>query len=106
MPKILITNNYDHSVKSIIEKQKPEGFELVYLKTPGKESLLEVCNQVDYFLVGGRLPIDSEVLMKASGLKMIQRTGVGLDQVDLEYLKKKGIPLYVNKGVNAISVAE
>lgn len=37
---------------------------------------------------------------------MVQRTGVGLDSLDLEALRAKGIPLYVNQGVNAQSVAE
>ena len=37
---------------------------------------------------------------------MIQRTGVGLDSIDLEYIRNHDIPFYVNKGVNAQSVAE
>jgi len=37
---------------------------------------------------------------------MIQRSGVGLDALDLEAIKEKNIPLYVNQGVNAESVAE
>lgn len=37
---------------------------------------------------------------------MIQRTGVGLDSLDLDLIKEKNIPLYVNKGINANSVAE
>ena len=37
---------------------------------------------------------------------MIQRSGVGLDALDLDTIKEKGIPLYVNQGVNAESVAE
>ena len=31
---------------------------------------------------------------------------MGLDTIDLDYIKKNNIPLYVNKGVNAQSVAE
>ena len=37
---------------------------------------------------------------------MVQRSGVGLDALDLDALRAKGIPLYVNQGVNAESVAE
>jgi D-3-phosphoglycerate dehydrogenase len=37
---------------------------------------------------------------------MIQRSGVGLYALDLDAIKEKGIPLYVNQGVNAESVAE
>ena len=37
---------------------------------------------------------------------MIQRSGVGLDSLDLDAIRELNIPLYVNKGVNAMSVAE
>ena len=106
MPKILITNNYDNTVKELIKGLKPNDFDLVFIEPFSKEEFLRSCIKVEYFLVGGRLPIDSEVLSKASQLKMIQRTGVGLDQIDLEYLKNNKIPLYVNKGINASAVAE
>jgi len=46
------------------------------------------------------------VLSHAKKLKMIRRTGVGLDSIDLEYLKTSSIPLCVNQGINAQSVAE
>ena len=37
---------------------------------------------------------------------MIQRTGVGTEMLDKEEIKRRGIPVYVNAGVNARSVAE
>jgi phosphoglycerate dehydrogenase-like enzyme len=37
---------------------------------------------------------------------MIQRTGVGLDSLNDDALKRKNVPVYVNKGVNSRSVAE
>ena len=37
---------------------------------------------------------------------MIQRTGVGTEMLDVEAIKAHGIPVYVNAGVNARSVAE
>ena len=52
------------------------------------------------------MPIDREVIEKASHLKMIQRTGVGLDSIDTIAIKEKNIPVYINRGVNARSVAE
>lgn len=63
-------------------------------------------SDVDYILAGGRLKISGEVLERAGKLQMIQRSGVGLDALDLDAIKEKGIPLYVNQGVNAESVAE
>jgi len=37
---------------------------------------------------------------------MIQRSGVGVDSLDLDAIRERGIPLYVNPGVNSRSVAE
>ncbi len=106
MPTILLTNHYEGKPLRIIRSAVPKDFELVTLDIADQNELLEKCNYADYFLVSGRLKINSNVLNKANKLKMIQRTGVGLDSIDLDCLKSKKIPLYVNKGINADSVAE
>jgi lactate dehydrogenase-like 2-hydroxyacid dehydrogenase len=91
---------------SIIEEVLPTGFNLVNLvSTTGAELLKEV-GQADYILASGRLKIDASVLDAAPNLKMVQRTGVGLDSIDIDALKSRRIPLYVNQGVNSDSVAE
>ena len=76
------------------------------LEEPTAGCLAESIVDADYLLAGGRVQIDENALQHAAKLKMIQRSGVGLDSIDLEALKRHGIPLYVNKGVNAQSVAE
>jgi len=106
MPSILLTNHYEGTPYNILKSNIPDGFELIVLDSPTKEDLLSNAPKADYFLVSGRLKIDNEVLASATNLKMIQRTGVGLDVFDFEELKKRNIPLYVNQGVNAQSVAE
>ena len=90
----------------IIREELPSGFEITSLFKPSKQELIQKAKEADYFLAGGRIPIDREVLDSAANLKMIQRTGVGLDSFDLNALKKRNIPLYVNRGVNSRSVAE
>ena len=70
------------------------------------ECLAQSVAEADYILAGGRIRIDENALTHATKLKMIQRSGVGLDSIDLEALRRHNIPLYVNKGVNAQSVAE
>ena len=70
------------------------------------EQLIKEAADADYFLVSGRLPIDKVVLDNAPKLKMIQRTGVGTEMLDTNEIKSHGLPVYVNAGVNAQSVAE
>jgi len=106
MSSILLTNFYSTKLLSIIEKDLPEGFELIYLEEADKRELIKKAGKAHYLLVGGSLEIDQEVIDAAVNLRMIQRSGVGIDKIDLELLKERAIPLYVNKGVNARSVAE
>lgn len=106
MPKILHTSRYTGTPWEILKSVIPDSFTVETLEEPTYECLLRQCTDADYLLVSGRLPIDEGVLSAAKQLKMIQRTGVGTEMIDLEAIKKHGIPVYVNKGVNARSVAE
>lgn len=106
MKTVLLTNHYTGKPYSIVRECLPEGFSLLMLERPTEECLLETVGKADYILAGGRLRISRAALEQATSLRMIQRSGVGLDALDLEAIREKGIPLYVNQGVNAQSVAE
>ena len=106
MPKILHTARYTGLPLEILKKACPKGFSVKTLDEATKEQLIKEAVDADYFLVSGRLPINKTVLDHAPRLKMIQRTGVGTEMLDLEEIKQRGIPVYVNAGVNAQSVAE
>ena len=106
MPKILHTYRYTGRPWEILQSVVPEGYTIKTLETPTYEQLVKEAEDADYFLVSGRLPIDKGVLDAAKKLKMIQRTGVGTEMLDKEEIKQRGIPVYVNAGVNARSVAE
>ena len=104
--KILLTNRYSGAPLDIVKSALPAGFSFSMLEAPTTDCLAQSVSDADYILAGGRVPIDDNALSHAKKLKMIQRSGVGLDSIDLEALKRRGIPLYVNRGVNAQSVAE
>lgn len=106
MSKILHTAKYSGFPLEILQKACPEGFTVKTLDELSYQQLVKEVVDADYFLVSGRLPIDKTVLDAAKNLKMIQRTGVGTDMLDKEEIKKRGIPVYVNAGVNSRSVAE
>ena len=106
MPRILLTNHYSAEVLKVVEALVPEGFEFSSLPGATPEALLEAAPQADYFLASGRLRINAEVLAAATHLRMVQRTGVGTDGLDADTLRARQIPVYVNRGVNARSVAE
>ena len=106
MPIVLSSNNYNKNSVEIINNELPAGFKLITLDKLSKIELVKKIVKADYLLASGRLPIDKEVINAAVKLKMIQRTGVGLDCFDLSVLKSRNIPVYVNRGVNSRSVAE
>lgn len=106
MPLIQITNTYRGGVLELVRSCVPEGFDIRTLPENSEDALLAAVEDADYLLASGRVRIDAKILDRAKRLKMIQRTGVGLDSLDLEALRDRGIPLYVNQGVNAESVAE
>lgn len=106
MPKILHTARYTGTPWEILKSVVPEGFTVETLDELSYDCLIRQAVDADYLLVSGRLPIDEGVLSSAKHLKMIQRTGVGTEMLDMEAIKRHNIPVYVNKGVNARSVAE
>src|SRR5690554_6141230 len=106
MSSILLTNFYSSDLLSIIKQAAPDGFNVISLDEPTQENVIDKIPDADYLLVGGRIKIDNKVINAATKLKMIQRTGVGLDSIDFDAVNIKNIPVYVNPGVNARSVAE
>ena len=106
MSKILIGNHYSKEVYEIVKKNIPSNFEVQMLEEATQDNLKILIEDADYLIASGRILINETVIRCARKLKMIQRTGVGLDCIDLQCLKDHDIPLYVNHGVNAISVAE
>ena len=106
MKKILLTNHYSGTPLDIVKSALPVDFSFSMLEEPTAGCLTESIIDADYLLAGGRVRIDENALQHAVKLKMIQRSGVGLDSIDLEALRRHEIPLYVNQGVNSQSVAE
>jgi len=104
--RILLTVNYKEKPLEIVHSFVPKGFTLATMETTSHDELVERAACADYILASGNLKIDRDVISSAKKLKMVQRLGVGLDSLDLECLRKNAIPVYVNKGVNAGSVAE
>lgn len=106
MPKILHTARYIGIPWVILKSVVPDVFTIETLDELSYDSLKQQAMDADYLLVSGRLPIDEGVLSAATHMKMIQRTGVGTEMLDKVAIRRHGIPVYVNAGVNSQSVAE
>lgn len=73
------------------------------LKT--KADLIAFLEDVDGAIVG-REEIDDEILSACPKLKILSRYGVGLDNLDLDAMKERGVHLGWTGGTNSNSVAE
>ncbi|MDY4197149.1 MAG: phosphoglycerate dehydrogenase [Peptoniphilaceae bacterium] len=60
---------------------------------------------VDGIIVGVD-PLNREVLETATRLKAISKYGVGVDNIDVDYAKSKGIPISITRGANSDAVAD
>ncbi len=92
--KILISDAFDPSLPAQLER-----FGEV---TDDKERLPEV----DVVLVRSKTKCTREYIDSAPNLKLIIRGGVGLDNIDVEYARSKGIRVYNTASASAIAVAE
>jgi len=70
-----------------------------------KKELVDYYNGADAIITGLE-KINDELLSKLPDLKIISKFGVGLDNIDLEACKKRGISIGWTGGVNKRSVAE
>lgn len=67
------------------------GIVVDYKPTITKEELLDVAGEYDAFIIRSRTKIDRSILDRATRLKLVARPGTGLDNVDVEYAKSKGV---------------
>lgn len=100
--KILISDGMSKEGIAILQNA---GLEILNQKfTP--EELLKAIPDYDGILVRSATKVTKEVIDAGKNLKLIARGGVGLDNVDVEYAKQKGIAVLNTPGASSISVAE
>ena len=68
-----------------------QGISVDYRPTITKDELLSVAGEYDALIVRSRTKVDRAVLDKATRLKLVARPGTGLDNVDVDYAKSKGV---------------
>lgn len=101
--KITLVPVLDDDVLAIGRRLLPAGFEL---ETISKADLPARLPEIEYLM--GMEPgwIDDDVLAAARKLKIVQLMNVGYDSFNVEGARKARVPVAVNGGANAISVAE
>lgn len=105
MKRILITDGMD---KSAVEKLKNSGFEVVeqFFEV---EDLKEQLKNFDCVVVRSATKIRQPIIdaaMETGRLQLVIRGGVGVDNIDVDYAKSKGITVANTPNASSASVAE
>lgn len=100
--KILVT---DGLANEAIELLKNAGHKVV-LDEASAERLLSIIGEYDALCVRSRTKVKQDVLDQAANLKVIGRAGVGVDNIDIAYARKKGIKVVNAPTGSTVSVAE
>ena len=100
----------------VSEMLAPPGPEL--LEASGRSVMLDptlwsdpsglraVVGEAEALIVRNQTRVSAELLAAAPGLRVIGRLGVGLDNIDLEAARARGIAVTAARNANAIAVAE
>ena len=107
--KILVTvtnySKYCQPGKQLLESAGCEIIENMKGRPFTREELLEVVGEIDG-VVAGVDTWNEEIFAHAPKLKAIARFGVGVDNIDLNAAKRRGIVVCNTPGINSSAVAE
>lgn len=102
--KVLANDGIAASGKIALEKA---GF-TVSTETVPQDQLIDAINQNSYevLLVRSATTVRKDLIDACPGLKMIGRGGVGMDNIDVDYARSKGIEVFNTPAASSQSVAE
>jgi D-3-phosphoglycerate dehydrogenase len=92
--------------KDAIEQLQNAGFDLELNTEITPEQLTKTIDGFDAIVVRSRTKVTKEVIEAGSSLKVIARAGVGLDNVNRELAKQRGIQVVNSPEGPSVSVAE
>ena len=102
MFKLLANDGIDPIGKEILEKA---GFS-VDTQTVPQEQLAAALQNYDALTVRSATKVRKELINACPNLKLIGRGGVGMDNIDVEYARSKGISVVNTPAAASLSVAE
>ena len=102
--KVLANDVLDQSGIDGLQKA---GFEVITAKVPQEELINYINeNQVRTLLVRSATKVRKDIIDACPSLKIIGRGGVGMDNIDVEYAREKGINVINTPAASSASVAE
>ncbi len=103
MKKIAVIENIHKDGLELLEKT--QGYEYEIITDVSEDNLIKKLPEFDACTLRVS-KLNENILKQCPNLRVISRHGVGYDNVDLNYIKKKNISLLITATANAVAVAE
>jgi phosphoglycerate dehydrogenase-like enzyme len=108
MSRVLVTTDYLHPGDEVDVLLRKQGHQVIYSPAVGARDVgtaLALFDGVDGAIVASE-PVTAEMLSQTTDLKVIARSGVGYDSIDVAAAAARGIRVCNTPGVNHDAVAE
>lgn len=96
----------DSNHPSLLEKLELAGFNNIEGYALSKEEVLQKQHLYEGIVIRSRFTIDREFISRAPNLKFVGRVGAGLESIDVDYARSKGIALFSAPEGNRNAVGE
>jgi phosphoglycerate dehydrogenase-like enzyme len=96
---------WSEAVRAEVRRVAPPGFDLVFADSYEPQHQRGLASGAD-FVVPGFAAVDRALLDAAPRLRMVQKWGIGIDAIDQQALRERGVALAIASGCNAAPVAE
>ncbi|NNG67848.1 hydroxyacid dehydrogenase [Caldanaerobacter subterraneus] len=103
MKKVLLSEEIHPDGRKILEEK---GIEIITAPDVKEETLISMVRDVEAIIVRSKAKITKGIIENAPKLKIISRTGAGVDNIDVNAATEKGILVCNLPAVNSLSVAE
>lgn len=103
MVKVLVASRIH---RAGIEILKSAGVEVLYLEEPPEEELVKAIKGVHGLIVRSKPLVTRRVIEAADSLLVIGRAGVGVDNIDVEAARARGVEILTSPEAATQSVAE
>jgi D-3-phosphoglycerate dehydrogenase len=102
MKKVLVNEKVSPDALNILKK----AAEVVYIPSGDHGEIIKMLSDISGIMLDTTIKFTGELMDSAPNLKVISRTGTGVDNVDVEAATKRGILVLHTPDANTVTVAE
>jgi phosphoglycerate dehydrogenase-like enzyme len=93
------------AVREVVRRTAPPELDLHFATSYEEAEQMALVEGAEIILAGWAA-VTAPMLAHAQRLRFIEKWGIGVDRIDIEAARRKGIPLAITAGSNAVPVAE